>query len=186
VKSKSNLLGNAYYIFLKDLRLEFRTRYAINAIILFAITTLIAISFSIGPINLRSEVLSPLLWIILFFSSMSGLSHIFVREEEAMMGVLVGNVSAFLIILIIGSIGLSSVATIIAAIIAQASAKGTLFAVLAFPISVPILISGINGTSLAMDGEQFSGCLADLQILFSFSIVIITLSLLLFEFIWRK
>ena len=76
--------------------------------------------------------------------------------------------------------------TIIAAIIAQASAKGALFAVLAFPISVPILISGINGIRLAMDGEQFSGCLADLQILFSFSIVIITLSLLLFEFIWRK
>ena len=197
-KSRSNLLGNAYYIFLKDMRLEFRTRYAINAIILFAITTLIAVSFSIGPINLRSEVLSPLLWIILFFSSMSGLSHIFVREEEqqtsdtlrlvavpnsifigkwlfnimllfsleiiivplylAMMGVFVENVSAFLIILIIGSIGLSSVATIIAAIIAQASAKGALFAVLAFPISVPILISGINGIRLAMDGEQFSGC----------------------------
>jgi heme exporter protein B len=213
-------------VFLKDLRLEFRSRYAVNAIFLFAITTLTAISFSIGPVRLRSEILSPLLWVILFFSSMSGLSHIFVREEEqqtadtlrlvttanavflgkwffnlvllfglelliipvyiAMMGVTVGNPAVFLLLMVIGSLGLSSVATLIAAIISQASAKGALFAVLSFPISLPVLISGIHGTRLALDGESFSECIPDFQILFSFSVVIITLSLLLFEFIWRK
>jgi heme exporter protein B len=205
---------------------EFRSRYAVNAIFLFAITTLTAISFSIGPIRLRSEILSPLLWIILFFSSMSGLAHIFVREEEqqtadtlrlltspntiflgkwlfnlillfslevlilplylAMMGVQVQSPALFLLMVIIGSIGLATIATLIAAIISQASAKGALFAVLSFPISLPVLIAGIHGTQLAMDGSTFSEGLSDLQILFSFSIVIFTLSLLLFEFIWRK
>jgi len=223
---KFRLFHNAYIVFLKDLQMEFRSRYAVNAIFLFAVTTLTAISFSIGPVRLRSEILSPLLWIILFFSSMSGLSHIFVREEEqqtadtlrlvttpnavflgkwffnlvllfalelviiplylALMGVTVDTVSAFLLILVIGSIGLSSVATLIAAIISQASAKGALFAVLSFPISLPILISGIHGTRLVMDGEPLSECLSDLQILISFSVVILTLSVLLFEFIWRK
>lgn len=225
-KSKFLLFRNAYYVFQKDFHLEFRSRYAVNAILLFAITTLTAISFSIGPIRLQSTILSPLLWIILFFSAMSGLSHIFVREEEqqtadtlrlvtapnsillgkwlfniilifaleiiivplylALMGVSVGSVWLFIFILFIGSIGLSSVATLIAAIISQASAKGALFAVLSFPISLPILISGIHATRLSIDGEQVSDCLGDLQILFSFSIVIITVSLLLFEFIWRK
>jgi heme exporter protein B len=224
--SKSSFLRNAYYIFQKDVHLEFRTRYAMNAILLFAVTTLTAISFSIGPMNLRSEILAPLLWIILFFSAMTGLAHIFVREEEqqtadtlrlvtspntvflgkwffnlvlllgleiiivplylAMMGASVENVPLFFLIFVIGSIGLSSVATLIAAIISQASAKGALFAVLAFPISLPILISGIHSTQLAIDGELFSDCIADLQVLFSFSIVIITLSLLLFDFIWRR
>lgn len=225
-KSRSVLVRNAYYIFQKDIHLEFRTRYAINAILLFAITTLTAISFSIGPINLRAQVLSPLLWIILFFSAMSGLAHIFIREEEqqtadtlrlvtspnsvflgkwffnlvllvsleilivplflGMMGASVENLPLFLVILLFGSIGLSSVATLIAAIISQASAKGALFAVLAFPISLPILISGIHSCRLAMEGEQFSDCISDMQVLFSFSIVIITLSLLLFDFIWRR
>ena len=219
-------MRNAYIIFLKDFHLEFRSRYALNAIFLFAITTLTAISFSIGPLRLKSEILSPLLWIILFFSAMSGLSHIFVREEEqqtadtlrlvtsanavflgkwifnmvllfslelfilpiylAMLGVSVGNFRVFLFIILLGSFGLASVATLIAAIISQASAKGALFAVLSFPISLPLLISGIHGTRLALDGGTLAECLPDLQILFSFSIVIITLSLLLFEFIWRK
>jgi heme exporter protein B len=220
------LVRNAYIIFLKDFHLEFRSRYALNAIFLFAVTTLTAISFSIGPVRLKSEILSPLLWIILFFSAMSGLSHIFVREEEqqtadtlrlvtsanavflgkwffnlvlllaleiiiipiflAMLGVSVGNFAVFMIIILLGSLGLSSVATLIAAIISQASAKGALFAVLSFPIALPLLISGIHATRLSLDGGSLGECLPDLQILFSFSVVILTLSLLLFEFIWRK
>jgi heme exporter protein B len=226
VKKKLSLIPSAYIVFLKDLHVEFRSRYAMNAIFLFAITTLTAISFSLGPVRLRSEILAPLLWIILFFSSMSGLAHIFVREEEqqtadtlrivtspnavflgkwlfniillfaleifivpvflAMMGAGVGSPEVFVLLIFIGSLGLASVATLIAAIISQASAKGALFAVLAFPITLPVLISGIHGTQLSMDGGTFSECISDLQILFSFSIVILTLSLLLFEFIWRK
>jgi len=220
------LLGKAYIVFLKDLHLEFRTRYAMNAILMFAITTLTAISFSLGPVRLRSEILAPLLWIILFFSAMSGLSHIFVREEEqqtadtlrlvttpntvflgkwffnvlllfaleliiiplffAMMNLSVESVGLFFLFLVLGSIGLASVSTLIAAIISQASARGALFAVLSFPIALPILISAIHGTRLSMDGTTFSNCISDLQVLFSFSVVIITLSLILFEFIWRK
>jgi len=226
VNGKFLLIRNAIFVFQKDIQLEFRSRYAINAIFLFAITTLTAISFSVGPIHLQTTVLSPLLWIILFFSSMSGLSHIFVREEEqktadtlrlvttpnsiflgkwmfnitllvvleilivpiyiVLMGVSIESIWSFIVILFLGTIGLSSVATLIAAIIAQASAKGALFAVLSFPISLPILISGIHATRYAMEGEGFSSCIPDLQILFSFSVVIITLSFLLFEFIWRK
>ncbi len=97
-----------------------------------------------------------------------------------------GNGPVFLIIILLGSLGLSSVATLIAAIISQASAKGALFAVLSFPVSLPVLISGIHASRLALEGGTLSDCLPDLQILFSFSVVIFTLSLLLFEFIWRK
>jgi heme exporter protein B len=61
---------------------EFKTRYSLNAILLFAIVTLVAISFSIGTFSASDEIKCALLWIILFFSAMSGLSHIFVREEE--------------------------------------------------------------------------------------------------------
>jgi heme exporter protein B len=74
-------------IWLRDLRSEFRTRYAVNAILMFAVTTLVAVSFSIGSFRI-SEVEKPflyavLLWVILVFSALSGLSRSFVKEEEA-------------------------------------------------------------------------------------------------------
>jgi heme exporter protein B len=198
------LLNRSWFVFQKDFQLEFRTRYALNAIAMFAITTLTAISFSIGPVRLSTTVLAPLLWIVLFFSSMSGLSHVFVREEEqqtadtlrlilppnslyiVLMGAKIGNYGIFFATLFIGSLGLASVATIIAAIISLASSRGALFAVLAFPIALPVLISAINSTRLALENGLFSDCLPDLQVLFSFSVVIVTASLLLFEFVWRK
>lgn len=213
-------------VFQKDLQLEFRTRYALNAIALFAITALSVISFSIGPTKLSTVVLAPLLWIILFFSAMSGLAHVFVREEEqqtadtlrlilppnaiwlgkwlfnvvllfgleviiiplyfVMMSAPFGNAGIFFTILAVGSLGLASVATIIAAIISLASSRGALFAVLAFPIALPILIPAINSTKIALENGIFSDCLSDLQVLFSFTIVIVTTSLLVFEFVWRK
>jgi heme exporter protein B len=69
-------------IFKKDLSSELRTRYALNALLMFVITTLSIILFSIGNENVSPELLSGVLWIIIFFSTMSGLSRTFVSEEE--------------------------------------------------------------------------------------------------------
>ncbi len=83
----STYLSEAKAIWLRDVRSEFRTRYAINAILMFAFTTLIAVSFSLGAYrigeNERPFLYSALLWIILMFSALSGLARSFVKEEEA-------------------------------------------------------------------------------------------------------
>jgi heme exporter protein B len=76
------LLSRAFAVYSKDLRQEFRTRYAINAIFMFGITTLVVVSFSLGQAGLPPKLLASMYWIIMFFSSMSGLAHVFVREEE--------------------------------------------------------------------------------------------------------
>jgi heme exporter protein B len=86
----------------------------------------------------------------------------------------------------LGSLGLASVSTIIAAIIALASSRGALFAVLAFPITLPILIPAINSTRLAYEGGVLMDGISDIQALFSFTVVIFTASILLFEFVWKK
>lgn len=80
-------LSEAAAIWKRDLKSEFRTRYAVNAIVMFAFTTLVAVSFSIGSFRIE-EAEKPfldavLLWIILVFSALSGLSRSFVKEEEA-------------------------------------------------------------------------------------------------------
>ena len=69
-------------IFKKEFRSEIRTRYALNALFMFVITTLAIILFAIGNENASPEILSGILWIIIFFSTMSGLSRTFISEEE--------------------------------------------------------------------------------------------------------
>lgn len=220
------LIYKAWYIFQKDIRQEFKTRYTINAILLFAIVTLVAVSFSIGTFSASDEIKCALLWIILFFSSMSGLSHIFIREEEkhtsdtlklvaeptaiflgkfifnmillllleiiivpiylAVMNFSLTSVSIFLSILLTGSIGLAAGATMIAAIISKASAKGALFTVLSFPILLPVLIAGISGTKMAVYETEITVVSGELQMLVAYAVVIVTAAILLFDFVWNE
>ena len=68
-------ISPAITIFKKDLRSELRTRYSLNSLLMFVITTLSVILFAIGNENVSTDVLSGVLWIIIFFSTMSGLSR---------------------------------------------------------------------------------------------------------------
>jgi len=77
------LIGKAFAVYAKDLRLELRTRYALNAILMFGITTLAVVSFSLGQSGLSPKLLSALFWVIMFFAAMSGLAQVFIREEES-------------------------------------------------------------------------------------------------------
>lgn len=78
-------LSRGLAVLRKDLRIEFRTRYAYSALMMFAVTTLVTVSFSVGGFldgEGMLEITGALLWIILFFSAMAGLSRTFVQEEE--------------------------------------------------------------------------------------------------------
>ncbi|HMM34850.1 MAG TPA: heme exporter protein CcmB [Thermoanaerobaculia bacterium] len=80
------ILRAAAAVFVKDLKTEWRTRVAINALLLFAFSVLVLVGYAVGPTRLpledRPVVNSVLLWIVLFFSAMTGLSRAFVNEEE--------------------------------------------------------------------------------------------------------
>ena len=67
----------------KDIISEFRTRYALNAILMFALVTLTVISFAVGAFAPSKEIMAALFWITLFFAAMSGLAQSFIKEEEA-------------------------------------------------------------------------------------------------------
>lgn len=66
----------------KECRSEWRTRYGLNAALLFAVTTLTAVSFAIGRVANRTDLLAALLWIVLLFAALASLAHAFVREVE--------------------------------------------------------------------------------------------------------
>jgi heme exporter protein B len=69
-------------IFFKDLKSEYRNRYGISAITLFILTSITMLVFSTAQEKLTPTLFSGLLWVIMFFSAMTGLSKGFVREEE--------------------------------------------------------------------------------------------------------
>lgn len=212
----------ALAVLVKDLRSELRTKYALNAIVMFAVVTLSAVSFAVGQFAIGNDVRAAFLWIVLFFSAMSGLGRVFIKEEDSgtvnvlrlsagagvvyvgklifntlllfalaaiivplfvvLMGLEVQDAGLFAAVLLLGTAGLAGASTIIAAIIAKASAKGELFAVLAFPILLPLLVMAIGGTRRALDGAGSAG---EAQMLLSYLVVMVTVSLLLFDFVWN-
>lgn len=216
----------AYAIFGKDLNSELRTRYALNSLLMFVIVTLSIILFSTAGESVSPSLSAGILWIIIFFAAMSGLSRSFVSEEERgttmtlqlwvkPSSVLLGKLAfnylliyvlnaliivayiltvpsfvvhtplIFFVTIILGSFGLASASTFIAAIISKANSKGTLYPVLSFPILLPLLMSVIDSTRLSVDGASITEALPDFKILISYCVVVTTVSIVLFEFVWR-
>ncbi|HCV41876.1 MAG TPA: ABC transporter permease [Bacteroidetes bacterium] len=93
--------------------------------------------------------------------------------------------SIFVVTVLLGSIGFAAAATIIAAIIARANTKGTLYPVLAFPILLPLLLTVINGTRLATEGAFFEEALGEFNILVSYIVAVVAVSYILFDYIWK-
>ena len=210
----------------KDWRSELRTRYAISALIMFVVTTISIILFSLGSESAPPDALSGMLWVVVFFASMSGLSRVFVMEEERgtamtlhllaspsavffgkllfnlvlvvglnvlivalysafISGFVIRTASIFLLTVTLGSIGLAAASTIIAAIIAKANTRGTLYPVLSFPILLPLLLTVINATRLAAEGAVFDEAAGEFQVLISYIVVVLVISYLLFDYIWK-
>ena len=78
----SSFLAAVWAILRKECRSEWRTRYGLNAAVLFAVTSLTGVSFAVGRLTDRSDVLAALLWVVLLFAALASLSHAFVREVE--------------------------------------------------------------------------------------------------------
>jgi len=75
-------LAGTWAIFRKDLRVELRTRYALNSLLLFVLGSLLLVLFAVGPQPLTVRVQSALLWIVMLFAASIGLGRSFVAEQE--------------------------------------------------------------------------------------------------------
>jgi heme exporter protein B len=224
------LLRAAWAVFRKDLRSELRTRYALNAVALFAASTVVALSLGIGPLTMGRNADLPLihaalLWVAVLFAAFTGLARAFVQEEEArtaaalrlsapplavylgkllfnlallllldllvtllflvLLRVRIGDAGLFAALLLSGSLGLVAATTLIAAIIARASVKGALFAVLSFPLLVPLLVVAVQGTANAFEGLGWERGVAPLQVLLSYTVALFVASLFLFGSVWE-
>ena len=192
---------------------------------MFVIITISIIRFSLGDEKVEDTILSGLFWIVIFFTAISGLARVFIKEEETgtslalklsagatevflgkllfnfvltfslnmvifflfslITGIRINNFFAFSVTVILGNFGIVSASTIIAAIIAKANSKGTLYPVLAFPVLLPLLITMIDATKLAAEGVPTYELMGNFQILISYTVVVTVVSLFLFKFVWE-
>jgi len=95
------------------------------------------------------------------------------------------NFSLFLLNFIIGNLGLAVSATIIAAIIAKAGSKGTLYPVLSFPILLPLILTSAKLTLFSIEGAAFGDAVFELAIVACYDVIMISASYMLFDFIWK-
>lgn len=216
----------AHSLFKKDWHSELRTRYAINALAMFILVTISVILFSIGNEKISEYLTGGLLWVVIFFSAMSGLSRAFVSEEERgttltlqllaspstifsgkflfnlvlvfLMNIaitllysalfesfVIRSFDLFLIAFVLGNFGIAVSSTIIAAIISKASSKGTLYPVLSFPILLPLILTLLELTKFAIDGDALADSWVEIAVLVCYDVIMLTASYLLFDFIWK-
>ena len=91
----------------------------------------------------------------------------------------------FALTVALGGVGFASASTLIAAIVARASTKGTLYPVLSFPILLPLLLTVINATRLASDGAFLQEAYGEFQVLISYIVVVTAVSIPLFDYVWK-
>jgi heme exporter protein B len=225
-RDASTWAAEAVAVFAKEWRCELRTRYALNTLGLFAFTTLVVVSVSLGPLGVSvsqgTAVLPVLLWVILLFSAAAGLPRAFVQEEEtqtaialrlaatpsalfcgkllygltltlalealvtpvyvAMTSLDVKSPGLLAMVLAAGGYGLAAGSTLVAAIIAQARAKGTLFSVLAFPVLLPLLLIAVELSRHAVAGDSADVALLQL-LLYDASVTVA--GFMLFPVVWN-
>ncbi|MDQ6476754.1 heme exporter protein CcmB [Dyadobacter sp. LHD-138] len=162
-------------------------------IILFTAVNAIAKSFSqerhgrlIYYYNLCSPqaiIVSKIIYNSLIMLLLSGIGFGF---YAFVMGNPVQDVGLYLICIVLSAIGFASVLTLVAGIASKADNNATLMAVLSFPIILPMLLMTIRLAKNAMDGLDWSVSMDEITTLLAIDVIVVTLSCLLFPFLWRS
>ncbi|MDF3076718.1 MAG: transporter permease [Sphingobacteriaceae bacterium] len=218
-----NLLTQVKVLLHKEIVLEWRSKYALNGILLYVVSTIFVCYLSFKQTS--GVIWNALFWIILLFAAINAISKSFVQESKGrqlyyytiaspqavIISKIIYNILLMLVLgslallvygivfrnplgdplyyflaVVLGSISFSTVFTMVSAIASKAGNNGTLMAILSFPVIIPLLILLIKLSKNAMDGLDRSVSLDEIGVLAAINIIVITVSLLLFPFLWRE
>lgn len=211
----------------KEMRLEWRQKYALNGMLLYIISTVFVCYMSF---KLKVDIIEPitwntLFWIILLFSAVNSITKSFTQEGAGrqlyyytlaspqgiiiskiiyntllmlvlsllgfliytiMMGNPIQNIPMYLVCLLLGAIGFASTLTMVAGIASKAENTSTLMAILSFPIILPMLMMIIKLSKSAMDGLGWETSYDEIAILLAIDAIVLSISFLLFPYLWRS
>lgn len=124
---------------------------------------------------------------LLFSLALTGfLLVILVPLYVILMDIEMPNAIQFLVSIILGSFGIASATTIIAAIVSKSTMRGALFTVLSFPLLLPVLLASVSASSIVLRGGDFSGMWPYIKILIAYPVIVITISYVLFDYVWNE
>jgi len=131
----------------------------------------------------RAVILSKIIYNILLMLLLSAIALVFymlVFKNP------VGDPLYYLLAVFIGSISFASVFTMISGIASKANNSGSLMAILSFPVIIPLIMVLIKFSKNAMDGLDRSVSLDEIGVLAAINLIVITISLILFPFLWKE
>ncbi|PSQ69052.1 MAG: hypothetical protein BRD31_06485 [Bacteroidetes bacterium QH_2_64_26] len=152
-------LAGAWAVFRKDLRVELRSRYAVNSMV-FAGKLLFNLCL-VALLTLTATVVFMLL-----------------------IGGAVGSPGLFVGTLALGTVGLTGATTLLSALVARAARQGPLLPVLALPLLIPLLISGVGATRKAILGQGWVAAQDEVLTLIGFAGATLSAAFLLFDYVW--
>lgn len=206
----------------KDLTIEWRSKHAINGIILYIVSTVFVCYQTFKAVD--TLVWNALFWIILLFAAINAMGRSFSAESSnrqlyyysiaspkavilakiiynsiLMIGLTtiafvvyavifknpILNLPVYLLGIFLGSISFATVFTMVAGISSKAGNNNTLMAILSFPVIIPLLIVLINLSLSSINGLEISESTKDIMLLLFINIITVTISLLLFPYLWR-
>lgn len=206
----------------KELALEWRSKQAINSIVLYVVSTVFVCYQAFESVD--TLVWNALFWIILLFASINAVSRSFVQESQyrqlyyysitspkaiilskiiynmilmTLLSVVtfiiyalifqntIGDTPLYLFSIFLGSISFATVFTMVSGISSKTGNNSTIMAILAFPVVIPVLILLLKLSSNALKGLDRASSEKEIVTLIAINVITVTVSLLLFPYIWR-
>ena len=91
----------------------------------------------------------------------------------------------FLIVLILGVWAMSNVLTLNNALSSGTKNSPTVLAILSFPVLLPILLTTIKGSAMALQSNLNSNLPYFILVLFMLNVLTVSLAIILFQYLWR-
>ncbi len=102
------------------------------------------------------------------------------------MGSMVQNPAAWWLVLLAGVAGFAAILTMVSAIAGQTKNNFTLMAVLGFPLILPMILLLIRASAAAIGGSPLVTVLPDMLVILLLISIALTLSGILFPYLWRE
>ncbi|MBX7094892.1 MAG: heme exporter protein CcmB [Flavobacteriales bacterium] len=96
------------------------------------------------------------------------------------------NVGMYIVALLLGCSGFSGIFTMIAAISARTGNNLGIMAILGFPLILPLLVTLIELSGIALRGLTWEYGFTAISILAGINVLVVALSYLLFPYLWRE
>ncbi len=139
--------------------------------------------------NLDALLLAPISRSAIYIGKLAG-NLVFVLAVAVVLAIVITilfNATLFdprlLLLLVLGSIGYSTVGTLLAAMSVQTRARESLLPIIMLPIALPLLVAAVRATSALLTGAPDDQWLPWLSILLVLDVIYLVLSFLLFEFV---